>query len=651
MGSRLRLCLPGSSVEDWSFGERTARDYLSERSAQTAVNIPLRLPRQLPAAWLVRLVISVLACLFAAWVEFASPEYAGRIDEAVRDAFLLASADHRPESRLTVVDIGEQALAEIGPWPWSRAQLADLVEILLADFGARAVALDIVFPEAADQQGDARLASLAAHAPLVLAQIFDYTSRDSTVNQGVLSGGLAVAEHGKIPRAFGYIANHAGLANARCVGNIGYTPDVDGVLRRVPLATLYQRQAYPHLARALLDCVVLPKKAIAAEGMGTDFWRVPYRYTPSSYAVVSAADILRGQAPPALLEGRYVLVGSSALGLGDRVSTPLSSLSAGVMVHAASLSGLLDISEGVARPAWSARGLIFVWTVASVFFAVRVMARVSAWLSVLVMLLLVLFWLALAFFGVSHQAEGSIVAPLVAYFVLLVTAIPHEWWRSQRRARRLLNTFSHYVAKPVLDELLRAGATYSLAPILREVTVLIADMEGYTQATSSLPLEDAATLTKDFLDCLTRPVLALHGTLDKYTGDGLVAFWGAPLPCADQADQAVAAALAILGEVATLNAQRSRHGASPIRVRIGIESGKALVGDLGTPFRSTYTAVGDCINFASRLESAARDLPVQVVIGAAANSLLTRYSSIALGRHALRGTAIEIELFTVEIKP
>lgn len=606
--------------------------------------------RPLSAAWGVRLGLSLLACFFAAWVEFSSPEYAVRVDEAVRDAFLLAGVDKRPESRLTVVDIGEEALAEIGPWPWPRAQLADLIEILLGNFAVRAVALDVVLPEASDQEGDSRLAMLAAHAPLTLAQIFDYAPRSTLLSQGVLSGGRPVAARDKTPPAFGYIANHAGLAAAPCVGNIGYAPDIDGVLRRIPVFTRYQGQAYPHLSHALLRCASLREKTGGVPDVSADgFWRVPYSHAPSSYTVISAADILLERAPSALLEGRYVLIGSSALGLGDRVSTPLSSLSAGVMVHAASLSGLLDIAQGTARATWSARALIVIWTVASVFFAVFLMARLSAWLSVLMMFSLVLVWLALALFGVSHQAEGSIVAPLSAYFILLITAIPHEWWRSQRSTKRLLNTFSHYVAKPVLNELLRAGATYSLTPTLREVTVLIADMESYTQTTASLSLEDAATLTKDFLDCLTRPVLECQGTLDKYTGDGLVAFWGAPLPCPDQADQAVDAALMILDEVSRLNTRRGKDGFPPIRVRIGIESGQALIGDLGTPFRSTYTAVGDCINFASRLESAARDLPVQVVIGVVANSMLTRHRSVALGRHALRGTAIIIDVFTVEI--
>jgi adenylate cyclase len=284
--------------------------------------------------------------------------------------------------------------------------------------------------------------------------------------------------------------------------------------------------------------------------------------------------------------------------------------------------------------------------VLSIALAVGGIAKLPAWGGLLLLLALVTGWLGVALAGVARQAEWSVTAPLWGYFFLLLVAVPHEWWQTQRKTRRLLAMFSHYVAQPVLDEIVRLGLKHSLTPTLREVTVLIADMEGYTRTTSSLSLQEAATLTKDFLDCLTRPVLTWRGTLDKYTGDGLVAFWGAPLPSLDQADRAVSAALEILKEVDVFNAARQRQGFAPVRVRIGIESGSALVGDLGTAFRSTYTAVGDCINFASRLESAARDLPTQLVIGSATNALLRQHHTRSLGAITLRGTQTTIEVFT-----
>lgn len=609
--------------------------------------------------WLARLGFGFLALMLALAAEWQRSEFVTRLDEGLRDQFLVQLADSRPENRLTVVDINEEALQLEGPWPWPRARLADLAEILIAVYGVRSVGFDIVLPEPADALGEARLLALATHAPLALAQIFDFTERDRAVLQGQATGGSAVVPGmANVPsvQAYGHIANHSGLSNARCVGNIGYRPDADGVLRHTPTHTRFGDRIYPSFAAALLACSDgLP----AADGTrrpnqltppanGQGEWRVPYRFTPASYTVISAADVLRERAPRSLLAGRHVLLGSSALGLGDRVSTPLSPLSAGVMVHAASVSGLLDLAEGKLQAPWSGRVALVVWSTLSIALALVGIAGLSAWGSVALLLGLAMGWLVLAFAGVAWQAEWSVTAPLWAYACLLVGAVPYEWWQTQRQSSRLLATFSHYVAQPVLDEIVRLEMSHSLKPTLREVTVLIADMEGYTRTTSSLSLDEAANLTKDFLGCLTRPVLAWRGTLDKYSGDGLVAFWGAPLACPDQADRAVSAALDVMKEVVGFNQGRALMGLPPVRVRIGIESGQALVGDLGTAFRSTYTAVGDCINFASRLEAAAKDFPSGLLIGPVSNSRLVQHQTVSLGLVSLRGTETTIEVFTLK---
>ena len=596
-------------------------------------------------SWMVRAGIALLAFVLAFMVEWRRPELTVRLDEGLRDSFTRYTADQRPEERLVVIDINEAALTDIGPWPWPRQQVADLVEVLLGTYGARVVGLDIIFPDPGDVQGDARLASLATHAPLNLAQIFDYTPRSPAISQGVLAGGQNQQTTLTSVSAYGYMANHAGLAGARCLGNIGYLPDPDGVLRHTPARTRFQGQDFPSFASALLTCADPLVQGPAGNVQG--LWRVPYTHALSAYTVIPVAEVLSERVPRSLIAGRYVLVGSSALSLGDRVSTPLAPLSAGVMVHAASLSGLLDLAEGRTQPARSGRAWLLIWSAVSIVVAVVCIAKLSAWGGLLLLLSLVTGWLGLAFAGIARQVEWSITAPLWAYFFLLVVAIPHEWWRTQRKGRLLLATFSHYVAQPVLDEIVRLDLRHSLEPTSRDISVLIADMEGYTRNTSSLSLEDAATLTKDFLGCLTRPVLAWRGTLDKYTGDGLVAFWGAPLPCPDQADCAVSAALEIMTEIDAFNLRRQANGLQPVRVRIGIESGRALVGDLGTPFRSTYTAVGDCINFASRLEAAARDLPTSLMIGPAANRQLMRHTTRSLGQMTLRGTQTSIETFSL----
>jgi adenylate cyclase len=479
---------------------------------------------------------------------------------------------------------------------------------------------------------------------VVLAQVFDYTARSVLMLQGEPIGGEKPSEGERALLAQGYIGNNPGFSRAACVGNIGYRPDQDGILRRIPIQTRYAGLDYPHFSRALMTCggeLQFTSPATDAHGQ----WRIPYGRALDAYTVIPAAYILNEQAPADLITGRYVLVGSSSLSLGDRVITPLSPITAGVMVHAVSLSGLLDLAEASMRQSPPDHVLFVAWCVLSTIIAAICIARFSAWGGVLLLLGFTAAWGLVAMSVVVRGAEWSLSAPLWGYFMLLLVGIPYEWRQTQQLSRGLLSTLSHYVARPVLNEILRRNLTHSLEPKLCQVTVLVADMENYTATISSLPLSEAATLTKNFLACLTRPVLAEDGTLDKYTGDGLVAFWGAPLPCADQADRALQAAKKMLAEVATFNMRWQSAGHRPLRVRIGIESGTALVGDLGTDFRSTYTAVGYCINVASRLEEAARHLPTNLVIGPVANASLKRDLTKSMGSITLRGISRPIEVF------
>jgi len=615
-----------------------------------ATRHPLRRP------WLLRVLTGLSAMGLGLWLGTAPPEWAQRSDESARDHYVRAVASSDDENRIVVVDISEESLREVGPWPWPRARLADLVEILLTQYEARAIGLDIVLPEPevpdGEGFGDVRLAALAANGPVALSQLFDFSDRQVSLQVGKLSGGVPVAQRNFDATAKGFLANHAGLADARCVGNIGYVPDVDGLLRRLPHAVFFQGKVYPQLAEVLLACAPLnavdvSSKLAALDQVPSGRIRVPYTRSVAAYAVVPAAGILAGTVPKELVSARYVLVGSSSLSLGDHVSTPLLALTPGVMVHAASLSGQLDLLEGRTQVPWSASAWVGWWVLLTVPLVMLGFAFFSAWRASAVVLVLSTAWLGVAWFLLGQQAEFSVTTPLWVMLFLVLVGMPQEWWHAQYRSSQLLRSLAHYVAKPVLNEIVRLNLEHSLQPKLLDVTVLVADMQGYTVATSALSLDDAADLTKEFLASLTRPVLDWQGTLDKYTGDGLVAFWGAPLVCPDQADRAVSAALSILQEVQALNRQRARRGFEAVVVRIGIEAGVALVGDLGTSFRSTYTAVGDCINFASRLETAVRDLPTQLLIGPVANRLLKQHQTQSLGLIRLRGTQTIIEVFAV----
>lgn len=574
-------------------------------------------------------------------------------NEWLRDRFVRLQASAAPETRLVLVDVDEVSLAELGPWPWPRERIATLLERLLADYGAKAVALDFVFPEPADGDGDARMAALAQYGPLVMAQAFDFEG-NTPVRVGQLAGGQA-RPAGDAVRASGFIANHARLGRTVHTGNIGFIPDKDGMIRRLPMATRFEQRSYPTLSLALLNCcgnttanpLAGARAPAGALSSGAGLRRVPFSRQLGAYTIVAASDVLSERLPTHHIRDKLVLVGSSSLGLSDRVATPLAPSTSGMMVHAAALSSLLDIRDGSAPASWPGAAMATLYSALVTLLAMYTFPRLSAGSNIAMLGAASLLWLALAFYISPHDATFSTTAPLVTNLFLLTVAVPYAWQQTQRHSRQLLGTLRQYVADAVVDELLRSDLKDPLAPSQRVVTTLIADMEGYTGHVESLPVEQAAELTREFLNCLTGPVLDQHGTLDKYTGDGLVAFWGAPLPIADHADLALDAALAIVAQMTQFNARRLAAGAAPVRVRIGIESGIAMAGDFGSRSRSIYTAVGDSVNVASRLEGLARALPYNVIIGPGTAAMARRHTLLPLGETILRGKEKPTALHTL----
>lgn len=609
--------------------------------------------------WLIALVALAIGLLLqwgGTWVPTQ------RMDRLLHDTSMRWRTVDTPDPRVVVVDIDEASLAQLGPWPWRRSVVADLAEHLLSDYAARAVALDFVLPQPGDTDGDRRLKALSTHGPLVLAQAFDYVPRSPPLRVGKLAEGWTsdtTSTRNAEVLASGYIANQPALSSARCVGNIGLVPDSDGAVRRLPVLTRFDSALYEPLSLAMLRCTgdypALPAKGTTSEAgvqavpQIDGFWTLPYRRSWSAYTVVSAADVLKHRLPTSLLADKLVLVGSSSFGLGDRVVTPLDRSTAGVLVHASALSELLD-RAGTARPAVTdLRWLTSLWTVVTVLASTLFFRRLPALWSAAGLGMSSLVWLLLAMLVLPTDARFSLAAPLLANLLLLLLAVPYEWRQSQLYSTQILNTFRHYVAQPVLDKLLLQPQHDLLAPRFLRVTTLVADMQGYAGLVENASLKEAVALTRDFLDCITRPVLAHGGTLDKYTGDGLMSFWGAPLPTSDHADKALDAALEMVSAVQLFNRQRMAQGKPALRVRIGIDSGLAVAGDLGTPFRGAYTAVGDSVNVASRLQELARDLPNDVVVGPGTAQESQRHRLRRLGEISLRGRKKSMQIFTLEV--
>ena len=234
-------------------------------------------------------------------------------------------------------------------------------------------------------------------------------------------------------------------------------------------------------------------------------------------------------------------------------------------------------------------------------------------------------------------SDAFLTAPLSGLIALAAFFVPSELSRARREARATINLLSRYVARPVLQELLRSGNFDPLRLRHAEITVVVVDMVDYSKAIAGLDLQASAAMTRGFLECLTEPVWSSRGTLDRYTGDGLVAFWGAPLAQPDHASQALWAVKAMHERLEKLNASLRAQGLAALKVRVGIASGLAMVGDLGTHYRATYTAVGDCINTAARLENKAKELHCAVLANEAFAKSVQPEGCQALGVHELRG--------------
>jgi adenylate cyclase len=588
-----------------------------------------------------------VALLLTAWFQWGNTGgLAFTANEWLRDAFIRLQVTDAPEPRVLVVDIDEASLAKEGPWPWPHERLADLIETLLTRYTARGVALDILLPEHGSKEGDTRLALLARHGPVLPAQAFDFDfahTRPAPVRTGTLGG--AVTDYASGIEATGYIANFPELAESPHVGAIGFIPDADGALRRLPLISTYDGKQYPTLALALINCCAGHGALPLAS---TGFMRVDYKRDWSAYTVVSASDILDQRIDPASARGRLVIVGSSSLGMADRVTTPLAANRPGLGVHATMLSTLLDLQAGQAPAPWPGRLIACAWAALTGLLAALALPRLSALASVGLLGASSLAWLAIAYAASRHGPNFAPAGPLASNLFLLAAAVPYQWQLAQRRSRHLLQTLRQYVAPAVVEELLRSELEDPLEPRQLDITTLIADMEGYTSQVEALDVTEAADLTRDFLDCLTGPVIGRRGTLDKYTGDGLVAFWGAPLPMEQHADLALDAALEIVARVRRFSAAREARGLPPLRVRIGIDSGPAMAGDFGTSFRSIYTAVGDSVNTASRLEQAARDYPHDIIVGAGTVARARRHRFTLLGERQLRGKEKVTTIYTID---
>lgn len=575
------------------------------------------------------------------------------------------------DERIVIVDVDEQSLARIGHWPWGRNKVAQLVANLTDEYGAAIVGFDMVFAERDDSSGLATFESIGRgelkadrayqetlrkiRPGLDYDQIFTDTIRDRPVVLGYYFSNQSDAwKGGSLPSpAFlrgqfagypeqflswkGYGGNLPELqAAARAAGHFNPMVDFDGSTRRIPLLVEYDGNYYEALSlavvRSLLGSGELSAQAPAAEAPiewleitspqgvlsipvdGDVAALVPYRGRERSFRYISAADVLEKRVAEGSLAGRIVLIGTTAPGLNDLRTTPVGSSYPGVEIHANMISGMLDgaIKE---KPSY-----IVAADMLGVVLAGGLLTLALPFLSPFKGSLLAgLILLASLGFNLFMWEAGNTVLPFasVALSILLIYAINAAWgfFAETRIKRQFTDLFGQYVPPELVEEMARNPGNYSMDGRNDELSVLFSDVRSFTTISEGLDPKELTHLMNEYLGCMTTVIRQHRGTLDKYIGDAIMAFWGAPLADQQHARNAVLAALEMQQALRQLDESFRERGWPILQIGIGINTGVMTVGDMGSTVRKAYTVMGDAVNLGARLEGITKEYGVGILVG------------------------------------
>ncbi len=634
-------------------------------------SITLRLERLRKHGVSFMLSLSAVGILLLNALDVVPLRFIDRLENFSYDMRLNLLMPRTIDERIVIVDLDEKSLKEQGRWPWPRDKMATLMDELFDRYKINTLGFDVVFAEPDETSGlknlewmqqlylkdDANFAeALKKVKPLLdYDQIFAnsiknrkvvlgyyFQTSGSTVRVGQLPPDVFSEDSFKnqvvgVMEASGYGANLAVLQqNTLSAGHFNPDPDIDGITRKISVLIKYGDRYYEALSTAVarayfqnavlqaefadygseenfsgLEAFRLAGKRIPVDGKVGML--VPYRGVQGSFRYVSASDVLNRTVPLSSLKDKIVLLGTTAPGLMDLRATPVQSNYAGVEVHANIISGILDnnIKE---RPAYTQGAEFLLLLLAGLLLTFK-LPKLSPLKATLLTIAVLVVMLGINF---ASWQYANLVLPIASMLVMVsliyLLNMSYGFFVESRGKRQLTGLFGQYVPPELVDEMAQNPEAISLKGENREMTVLFSDIRGFTTISEGLDPEQLTQLMNEFLTPLTQVIHSNRGTIDKYMGDAIMAFWGAPLKDKNHAQHALNAGMAMVQALKPLNIKFAEKGWPAIKIGVGLNTGNMTVGNMGSSFRMAYTVMGDSVNLGSRLESLTKNYGVDIMV-------------------------------------
>jgi adenylate cyclase len=637
-----------------------------------------------------RFGLARLLCLFLlfglAALRVTDPRPIEELRARTFDTFQLIDPRKKTARPVRIVDLDEASLAKYGQWPWPRTRVADMINELTR-LGAVAVGFDIMFFEPDRMSPGAIANTLRDLDDVTRDKLRELPSNDQVLAEAIQKNRVVLGETGLptrmpdldtslpvTPLAMlggapqDLLVEFPGLSrNIRTLeqtaagfGVLTIKTEHDGIVRRVPLIMQTQGITMPSLSFEVLriasktDTVLVKMDKAGVKSVGVRGFDVPTDrngqlwvhfapHDPSIY--VPAADLLDGLVSKDTIAGRIVLIGTSAVGLQDVKTTPLDPVMPGVEIHAQILESILTKSV-LSEPAWGIGaelivtvllGLIII-TVAPLFSPVVLTLFGTAILVVLVGT----SW----YFYASQRLLIDVTYPLISSAAIYLTLVFSSYFREQSQRRQIRSAFSQYLSPALVAQLAQSPEKLVLGGEQRTMTFMFSDMRGFTTISEFYKTDPQGLtgLMNRFLTPLTNAILRRKGTIDKYMGDAIVAFWNAPLDDADHPTNAVEAAIDMIAEIELLNKARAEEAAAagvpalPLNIGVGLNTGPCVVGNMGSDIRFDYSVFGDSVNLASRLEGQSKNYGFPIIAGSTtAMAVKDRYAILEIDFIMVKG--------------